>query len=945
MVESYSDSAAQQFNAGWLFAGPDVSASCTASEVSGDVLLVTLPHSWNSEGWTYDPKETEQPSGTGWYYNLLDSNVREGSVLKFDGVSAECEIYLNGQLLHRNLGAYRIFEVELTSLRRTQPNLLAVKVVDKTAVGLLPEGSDEVFSKSPRFVSWSIPYGSSTKAGGIWRDVWLLDRAATYMRTPSVQSYGGRLTIQPDIVGRKEGWRVRHVLRYSGREVASGETLATESLLSLNVETHREWRPLHPELYVLTSTLLNSSGAEVQTIRQPVAFFDFTVRDSEFYINGKPYFLRGQNGIPHCNEAYDTEYIAKYISRIREQGVEITRSHTEPPTHAWLDECDRQGIMVIFEMALHGSIGCYPFGSEEFQKNAIEEFRSLVLEYRRHPSIVMWCLGNELIVSCERDINLGGPLFDTLERWIKKLRPLDPRPIIANSGSDAVNLIAKTVGDVDDIHQYGGWYVENIRDLRNFGRYTSKNDMVFQPCISTESIAAYTNGAGEFFIDDAGDVRQNKVVRMRLGKITDLSEQAQGYQSFLLKEYAEAMWRLRHAGSSFSGYIPFGQYTWFSRPFDKTERGIQPKRIWETYRQVLGPVHIQFECWNRHLCQDGTLVGMLHLFHESVALPDHAHFTVQIINGSEVLYEHSVAVDYHSRYDTEIKLKPRSACGQQTLTLRVIHKGGAVAENKFQFRVYPAVAKIENRRAVYVYDPLGRVKPVLKQTAYGRVETIEHIESILSRAPRESTLLIGPHALDKTTQIHSVRLNEWIAKGGRTIVLEQNPGIYSEDVLNSGIGFIKANQPYWSRWASNLVKHSDRADIVHEDHPIFLNLTEDDMSWWNGDTFLAHAYLGVKTESALDIVLSRIGNGLAEGELMPVVYDYIEPGYSFTMIERHIGSGTILLTSLLVGEKSSTEPVAQHMLRNLLLHYADVDASPQRESAVKDQIKEWHITQ
>jgi len=45
------------------------------------------------------------------------------------------------------------------------------------------------------------------------------------------------------------------------------------------------------------------------------------------------------------------------------------------------------------------------------------------------------------------------------------VRRLDSRPVIANSGGDAAELVQKTVGDVDDIHQYGGWYTETLADL------------------------------------------------------------------------------------------------------------------------------------------------------------------------------------------------------------------------------------------------------------------------------------------------------------------------------------------------------------------------------------------------------------------------------------------------------------------------------------------------
>ena len=913
MQELFFDSTMESFNAGWRFLPPGTGETGTPDRIPDRAEPVTLPHAWNSEGWSYEPVPKDAPAGTGWYYQRLSSGDAV-SALKFEGVAAECEVFLDGEPLVHNLGAYKPFEVELGGVS----GLLAVKVTDKPDVKLLPEGCDPEFAASPRFVRWALPMGSSIQAGGIWRNVWAVRRGDVFLRTPELRAGSGSVAVLPEVVGPAAGFRLKCVLSRNGEQVAEAEAPADSRSLTLSVPDFREWLPLHPELYSLETSLLDSRGAAVQTVRQPAAFFDLCIRDSGFYLNGRPYFLRGQNGFPHCNVPHDREYIARYVAAVRKQGVEVSRFHTEPPPHAWLDECDRQGIMVIFEMALHGSFGCYPFGSAEFRRTALDEIKGVIREYRRHPSIAFWSLGNEMIVACERDRGLGKPLFDVLESWIAELRPLDPRPVIANSGSDAANLLPKSVGDVDDVHQYGGWYVENVRDLRHFGEFTRKDDMLFQPCISTESVAAYTNDAGEFFIKHS-DIRQKKMVEMRLGRTTDFSARAQKYQAFLLKEYAEALWRLRRSDSSFSGYIPFGQYTWFSRPFDKGPDGIRPKMIWDTFHKVMGPVHVQLECWNRDLTRGGSLSGEIHLLHEDISLPDPAEFTLSLSCGGKLLEERTVTVAYHDRADFPATVGPFDATGGHALKLEVRCGGRTVACNDLEFRVYPRVESAVPGKTLAVYDPTHRLDAALEGVP---AEKLSGIEAVLALPPDRTLLVVGPHALDRDTEANADRLRGWLSDGGRAVVLEQNPGAFSEDVFHSGVGFVKKNQPYWSRWATNLVKHADRADLLHPEHPVFAGLAEDDLRWWNGDTFLAHAYLNVLTVGSNDRILSRIGNGLADDELMPVAYDYVEPGYSTLLMERKIGKGALLLSSLLIGEKAAADPVAAKLLMNCISTYS-----------------------
>ena len=80
----------------------------------------------------------------------------------------------------------------------------------------------------------------------------------------------------------------------------------------------------------------------------------------------------------------------------------------------------------------------------------------------------------------------------------------------------------------------------------------------------------------------------------------------------------------------------------------------------------------------------------------------------------------------------------------------------------------------------------------------------------------------------------------------------------------------------------------------------------------------AHDYLALDALREGDRILSRIGNGLDAGELMPVEYEYRDSGYSLTAVERRVGRGAILCTSLLVGTKRGLEPVADILLGNLI---------------------------
>lgn len=873
----YKDSTLIPFNDNWSFTAPD---SQTAENV-------TLPHAWNDVGWNYENWQPDKKSGTGIYTKRLKDLPAGCLALKFEGISASAKVFLNEALIAENLGAYKPFLVPLDNLKRDGRDLLRIEVTDKASLPLLPEMENTEFQKSPRYKRWQVPLGSSMSAGGIWRNVWLVRNADCRIDNIRIECNTDEINVSANV---PDGCEL--VPEMESAEVCGLRIKKTDAV---------PWSPAHPELHTL-KIHLKKNGQAVQTIETETAFMEFTIRNSEFHLNGKPYFLRGQNGFPHCNVPHDQEYISRYVSAVRAQGVEISRFHTEPPSHAWLDECDRQGIMVIFEMAIHGSMGCYPYDREEFLHNAETEMLALVREYRRHPSIVMWCLGNEMIVGCERDAGLAPALFEILDRWTHLLHTLDPRPVIPSSNGDGVDLVRRNVGDVDSVHQYGGWYVETLRDLVNYDKIVRKNDTTYQPIIVTESVAAYNNDEGHFFIRGK-DTRQKKVVRQRMGKLDGTPEEEQAVQAFILKEYAENLWRMRRPDSSMAGYIPFGQYTWFARPFDKGTDGIRPKMIWETYRRVLGPCHIQLECWNRHVFTGDRLPANLRFYHENAELPENLDTEIVIRQGNAILFQKSFHVQYHQSI---LEAEELSVSGQDggTLTATAYHDGEKIAENILEIKFYP---RPEITGDFLCYDPAN----LLPVDSSRKTMNFDNLNT--------KTLVLGPFAFDAKIKRNAERLLKFAEQGGRLIVLEQNPGGDTENLLGSGIRIVRKLQPYWSRWAKNYTRYADRADLMHPAHYSMKGIKDSDLERWNIDTYLASSYISAEGLQPEDRVILSVCDGLADSELMPVKHPDMEPDNSILMLERQRGRGSILVCQAFAGSKSKCEPVAAAILKNMVM--------------------------
>ena len=148
-----------------------------------------------------------------------------------------------------------------------------------------------------------------------------------------------------------------------------------------------------------------------------------------FLLNDEPILLRGgcvhhDNGVLGAASYPQSE--ARKVAQLKASGFNAVRCAHNPPAPAFLDACDRLGMLVIDE-----AFDCWREGKTPFDYHMVfddwwaRDIESMVLRDRNHPSIVMWSIGNEVT---ERDGRSGGA---QIARMLgDAVRELDPsRPI------------------------------------------------------------------------------------------------------------------------------------------------------------------------------------------------------------------------------------------------------------------------------------------------------------------------------------------------------------------------------------------------------------------------------------------------------------------------------------------------------------------------------------
>ncbi|MBC5991235.1 glycoside hydrolase family 2 TIM barrel-domain containing protein [Pontibacter cellulosilyticus] len=101
------------------------------------------------------------------------------------------------------------------------------------------------------------------------------------------------------------------------------------------------------------------------------------------YRNGKPYYIKGAAG-------YD------YYDRVAAYGGNSVRVWDTEDAQRILDEAHKNGLTVTLGLWMQREREGFNYYDKELVQQQKEELKQVVLKYKDHPALLMWCVGNEL---------------------------------------------------------------------------------------------------------------------------------------------------------------------------------------------------------------------------------------------------------------------------------------------------------------------------------------------------------------------------------------------------------------------------------------------------------------------------------------------------------------------------------------------------------------------
>ena len=318
-------------------------------------------------------------------------------LLTIEAAGHSAFVYLNGKLLNQHHCGYTAFQTDLSqALIYAEENVLVVKV-DSTESQNIPP-----FGKVIDYMTF----------GGLYREVYLEVKEQDYIADVYAMTSLGKAewTLQSEITLQLQGEKIvlnvsnlsdfqgklakrrltirQILLGESGQEIPAFANLPDKNELEHSFEEVNVWDVEHPFLYTLRTELYRD-GECLDWVETRIGFREAVFRRDGFYLNGRKLKLRGLNrhqsypyvgyAMPESMQKYDADILKKELK------LNAVRTSHYPQSHHFLDRCDELGLLVFTEIP-----GWQYIGDQEWQDQAVRNTEDMVVQYRNHPSIILW---------------------------------------------------------------------------------------------------------------------------------------------------------------------------------------------------------------------------------------------------------------------------------------------------------------------------------------------------------------------------------------------------------------------------------------------------------------------------------------------------------------------------------------------------------------------------
>ncbi len=416
--------------------------------------------------------------------------------LHFEGVDYEAEFFLNGESLGHHVGTYTPAIYDVTShLQFGADNLISVVIEPAPHEQPQVGRTSKVRSHKSRMTYWW-DFSPRMIHIGIWDDVYLQVngdvRIEDVFVRPQLNSEYNHATINLAIelnTYQQQAYELETTLHLDGQIIVTQRH--TVSLKQGNIKLDQQLTIDQPHLW-----WPNGSGdqplyqAEVRILSNDNVILDeyivpFAIRNVRlipnetsdptalpytFQVNGRKVYIKGWNWVP-IDIMYGVPRPEKldHLLRLAQQAhVNLLRVWGGGliEREDFYNLCDQLGIMVWQEFIQSSSgIDNNPSEDPEFIRMMVHEVVQIIPHKRNHPSLVMWCGGNELQTDAGQPLHNDHKLLAALAETVAQLDPDRIWLPTSPTGPVFMNSLENIDRDPKSLHDvHGPWEYQGLTE-------------------------------------------------------------------------------------------------------------------------------------------------------------------------------------------------------------------------------------------------------------------------------------------------------------------------------------------------------------------------------------------------------------------------------------------------------------------------------------------------
>lgn len=406
----------------WRFC-PSTDDNFTGIEPTGEWSDIQVPGEWVMQGFQVKPRDK-----AGYIRNIkIPADWRGRRVkLRCNGVYSLAELMVNGAAAGSHLGGFTAFETDVTDmLKYGEENTIALRVMNETLADSVANGS--FYAVHP--------------LGGITRDIFLValpqvNVAMFHTSTSFTDSTytDARLRVEMTLANESKKSARNLSLKFTLRDpqgnivripdpVIRLSNLSPDSEKSLeaifDINKPEKWDAEHPRLYTLSCEVADN-GVSVTEVSRRVGFRQIDIDGNRVLVNGVPVKLRGvcrHETSPDRGRSLTGDAWERDVEIFRRGNVNYIRTSHYCPDEALLDAADSLGMFVEVEAPFCWSHQTKVPEEKHFDIY-VRQHLEMLNQYRSHPSIIIWSLGNE---------SVNFPDYKEAAAAVKEIDPTRPR--------------------------------------------------------------------------------------------------------------------------------------------------------------------------------------------------------------------------------------------------------------------------------------------------------------------------------------------------------------------------------------------------------------------------------------------------------------------------------------------------------------------------------------